>query len=67
MRASHYYKEREKAREREIPKLVPPVLEERDRRDGADQEDREPPSGKSSTGLNGAIQEMIDSRQEANE
>ena len=67
MIASDYYEQGQKACEGRIPKLVPPLLEERDAYGGADQEDGEPPSGKSRAGLSGAIQETIHSRQKANE
>jgi len=56
MIASDDDKEREKGDERAIPKVVPPLLKERDGHDGAGQEDGEAPSRKSRAGADGAIQ-----------
>jgi hypothetical protein len=49
-------KEHEKGDERAIPGLVPPLLKQRDGREGSGQEDGEPPSRKSRAGASGAIQ-----------
>jgi hypothetical protein len=56
MIASDNDEEREKGDERAIPRLEPPLLKQRDGRDGSGQEDGESPSRKSRAGASSAIQ-----------